>query len=114
MRCERSPPKASRTHAHRTAHTAAAEAPTHHVSRALRCGQGPLLDDQQLKLLFSQTDDVGSAAGEEMVLDVYEGPNDDLGCVGTRVTCACGWRIAFGRAVCTALRTEREGPRRGQ
>ena len=65
-------------------------------------------------LLFLQTDDVGSAAGEEMVLDVCEGPKDDLGCVETRAAFASGWLTAFGRAVCTALRTEREGPRRGQ
>ena len=65
-------------------------------------------------LLFLQTDDVGSAAGEEMVLDDCEGPKDDLGCVGTGVACACDWRAAYGRAVCSVLRTEREGPRRGQ
>ena len=65
-------------------------------------------------LLFLQTDDVGSAAGEEMVLDVREGPTDDPGCVGTRGAFASGWRTAFGRAVCFALRMEREGPRRGQ
>ena len=68
VRCERSPPKASRTHAHRIAHTAAAEAAADHVSRALRYGQGLLLD-----FLFLQIDDVGSAAGEAMVLDCYEG-----------------------------------------
>ena len=39
--------------------------------------------------LFLQIDDVGSAAGEEMVLDDCEGPKDDIGCVGTGVACAC-------------------------
>ena len=60
-------------------------------------------------LLFAQTDDAGSAAGEEMVLDVCEGSGDDLGCVETRTAFASGWRTAFGRAVCSALRTERGG-----
>ena len=40
--------------------------------------------------LFLQIDDVGSAAGEAMVLDVYEGLEDDLGCVGKRAAFASG------------------------
>ena len=47
VRCERSPPKASRTHAHRTAHTSAAESAVDHEPCAPRCGQGRLLGDQR-------------------------------------------------------------------
>ena len=38
---------------------------------------------------FFQKDDLGSAAGNEMVLNFYEGLVDKFGCVGTGVTCAC-------------------------
>ena len=40
-------------------------------------------------LHFLRKDDLGSAAGNEMVLNFYEGLVDKFGCVGTGVTCAC-------------------------
>ena len=66
-------------------------------------------------LHFLRKDDLGGAAGNsEMVLNFHSSLEDELGCVGTGVACACDWRTAYGRAVCSVLRTEREGPRRGQ
>ena len=74
MRCESPPPKASRTHAHRTAHTAAAESTNDLLmttNLARRAADRVVFSATNAPLHFLSKDDLGSAAGNEMVLNFY-------------------------------------------